>query len=272
MQEYIFQDTSFVLTESAQYNLSIQVSLDGFSFVVHHPITRAIPVFHYHPFLNPGHQFIHRKIKDIIADNELLRQPYGQTEILFSAPLFFLLPAILFSDKLGHYLLQSKPGFTEEYETIVIPLQQPESHLVFAAGKMVYDYLTGIFPGAAISHEVTRLIHYTLSGQAPLLHFHMHDTWFYALENNGKGIGFLNTFDYRSETDLIYFMLSVLSKIKIKAGSIPVTLSGPVSFDSEKLRMIREHIPNAAVAAFPDRLTSAPGNLPFHCLPGILSF
>jgi hypothetical protein len=268
MQDIVLKDNSFNMTGCADSDLYIQVGTDGFSFLVRDPVSKAIRQFHLYPFNSSGSHLIIRKIRDILAENEILQQSFSKTTLLFTDRRFTLIPEILYSDKLTDFLLQVKQKQGEESETIVVPIQQIKAFLAFSVSKDLFDFLTTTFPGIIVSHEIYPLIHNTGLLNTPVLNFHIHSSWFYALTFGAKGMEFLNTFEYRNETDMVYYMLSVMEQLN--QSTLPVVISGKIDRDDVLFSVIRKYIPRAEIAAYDVENHPLKEGFPCHYLPGII--
>ena len=146
-------------------------------------------------------------------------------------------------------------------EVIAVPVRTQGALLVFRTGKEIYDYLTLTFPGAAIFHEVLPLLQQT-AGQESGLWFHLHDSWFYAVSLDAGKVNFLNSFEFRSETDMLYFMLAV--NREFNPGNHPVILSGWIAPEDPRIALMRRYFPGMIWQGDSGPVTESGGNPAFR--------
>jgi hypothetical protein len=246
MQNISFRDKSFSSADCHLYDLSIHCSPDGFSFLIQHSGTGSLLLCNHYPFGIAGYQMLLRKIMELIAGNELLNQSFRKTTILFGDRQLSLVPEMLWSEKLSEFLLSSGKKIEVELETIVVPVQQIGAFLVFKTGKELFETLNQAFPGAEITHEVYPILHHLNSNTESYLLFHMHSAWFYALSAKEGKLEFINSFDYKNETDMLFYMLSVIKEFN--TGNQPVIVSGWIDPEDSRFILIKKHIPGAVLA------------------------
>ena len=243
MQKISFVKESFKESDGSVFDLNLLCSFDGFSVLVRHSESGDILVFQHYPFKLAAYQVLLRKIRELIIENKLLEQPFRKTTIFFGDKEISMIPESIYSEKLTEYLYPGRKRYETEMETIVIPVRQMGAYLVFKTGKDLFDYLTLRFTGAEITHEIYPIIHSSLVKPATLVHFHMHATWFYAFVSGEEGILMINSFEYKTDSDMLFYMLSVVSQFKMTY--YPVTVSGWFDTNDPRMDIIKKYMPQA---------------------------
>jgi hypothetical protein len=246
MQKLSFTDTSFSAAGSSLYELTVFCCPDGLSILIRQPEQKSVLHFRHTPFRYAGYELLLRRLKELIPDDELLGLPFRKTTIVLGDRHLVIVPGTLYSDKLPDYLFPERKKQETETETVVLPLGLLEANLVFLTGKELFDFLTVAFPGAEITHEMYPLILGSLSNPAPALIFHFHTGWFWALASGNGRIDFINYFEYQNETDMLYYMLSVVNHFRPENS--PVFLSGQIDEEDSRFGMIRKYLPVARFA------------------------
>ncbi len=268
MKEHFFQKDTFDLKDHSKYNLSIQAGLDGFSFVVWNE--DEVILFRYEEFYVSNNNLLLRKIKETIGNERFISIPYKKTSVLFSGMNFTLIPRRFFSERLINTMFSEKYGTPGEKELVVKPLEKPETEFVFSVDKNLYHYFAETFPGCFMSHEAFHLIRLNMKSCSPLFHFHFHSSWFIALSNNHAIPDIINAFEYRTEEDLLFYMLAILNKKETQ--DVKMSMSGIGENDSRALK-IKKYIPAAEIiqtVAAPQRETFR--DFPFIMIPGSSDF
>jgi hypothetical protein len=243
MHTISFRDNTFSTADCHLYDLSVHCSPDGISFLVQQSGSGSLLHCGHQPFKIAGYQMLLRKIRDLIAGNDFFNLPFRKTTILFGDRHVSLVPESLWSEKLSEYIHLTGKKQEVETESIVVSLHQMGAYLVFRTGKELFDTLNLIFPCAEITHEVVPLLQHLQPNTDSRLLFHMHSSWFYALSVKEGKLEFINSFDYQSETDMLYYMLSVISEFN--SGNHPVVISGWIDRDDPRFILIKKHIPGA---------------------------
>jgi hypothetical protein len=243
MQKISFRDDAFLPEDCHLYDLSIHCSLDGFSILIQHPGSGSVLLCEHYPFRMATSQMLLRKVRELITGNDLLKQTYRKTTILFGDRQFSLVPETLWSEKLTEFVFSTWKKQEIETEAIVVSLQQLGAFLVFRTGKELFETLNGVFPGAEITHEVYPLLHPLPTHPDSRVHFHLHSSWFYALSLKEGKLEYIHSFDYQNETDMLYFMLMV--RKEYNPENHPVIISGWIDREDSRFDVIKKHIPEA---------------------------
>ena len=160
------------------------------------------------------------KIDEIISKDDFLTRRYRKTNLVMPSPKFTIVPAPLFD-----------PGKKDEYftfnhllndDSIIISnkLSDPESFLVFAVRKEVYDLMSSLHPGVLPFHQVKPLFnhitHSRKSVNGNYNHLHVEREYFNLIIFDHNQMKFCNSFKYRNITDILYFTLNVFRNLGIK--------------------------------------------------------
>ncbi len=267
MQDFGYQKETFNLSESLRYELSIQAGLDGFLFLVKYQ--DEIILLRHHRFSFPNENLMLRRARDIFNEQEFTGRTFLKSEIIISSPGFTLIPHPLFSEKLANRLLAGDTPAIPACETILMPFEFLNATLAFPVSASFLHYFREIVPESVINHEVSFLLQNFFRLKSPALFIHLHDSWFYALSFSEGGPGFLNTFEYRSPDDFLYYYLSLTSLPELKG--IPVWFSGNITEDHACFNLARKYTGHADIFRMVrDSVPAADSmKIAVHRLPGI---
>lgn len=256
MQNLSFTDSSFTAADSSRCELTIFCCPDSFSILIRQPEVNSVLHFRHIPLRYSGYHMLLRRLKELIPADEWLGLPFRKTTIVLGDRNLVMVPGSLYSDKLPDYLFPERKKQEEETETVVIPFGQVEANLVFLTGKELFDFLTVTFPGAEITHEIYPHLFAAQTIPTPALTFHFHWGWFWAIASANGRIEFVNSFEYQNETDMLYFVLSVVHNFR--EGDAPVFLTGQIGEEDSRFRMIKKYLPSARLPetaeTVPDRI------------------
>ncbi len=212
-------DETLDINSTENYELSIQVSPDGFSFCLLDTIrNKFVLIRAYEPEVNKSYNADH--IKKLISKDDFLMKRFKKVNIVMPSKKFTLVPAPLFD-----------PGKKDEYFTfnhikedsdliITNRISDPEAFLIFSISKpindLVYSYYPGMYPFHHIKPLVEHISHSRKNVNGNYIHIHVERDYFNLIIFNNNMLKFCNTFNYRNITDILYFVLNVFKNLEIK--------------------------------------------------------
>jgi hypothetical protein len=212
-------DETLDINSTENYELSVQVSPDGFAFCLLDAIrNKFVLIRSFEPEENK--YFSTDKINEIMTTDDFLSKRYRKVNVVMPSPKFTIVPAPLFD-----------PGKKDEYFTfnhhpddgnIIISnrLNDPDAFLVFSVSKPLADLLSSFHPGMLPCHQVKPLLnhiaHSRKSVNGNYIHLHVEREFFDLIIFDHNLMKFCNAFKYRNITDILYFTLNVFKKLGIK--------------------------------------------------------
>ena len=270
MEELSFRKTTFELSACSRYELSIQASLDGFLFSVVASETGEILWWDSRRWDFPGYSQLLRRIGEEYHTHEMPGPSFSQVTVHLADPRFSLIPQPLFSGKMASRLMPGERFPFYETELVITPLQQADAILVFPAAAPLLTFFREKYPGCLIGHELALLIRNFGKQADNGVFVDLHDHWFSMVSFRDGKADVVNTFEYHTPSDVLYYLLSFLS-LPGYAGT-PVTLSGRTSETDERFLFLKKHIPGISLfrRATPAGEGLIPGEIPEHLLPGVM--
>ncbi len=212
MQELRFQDNSFSLNNSQKYNLSIQVSLDGFSFLMQDSVTKSFCYLSHTPYCLSGEYGLLKKTTELLKLNGLTNTQFNSTTILIGNNTLRLIPSAFSNEK----NIKQLPGFRskelKDRKLIVSPLTG-KYQLLFLMASELYDIFAQLFPGSVFMHEIQSVINLNLrnnTSSSILVDCIVHNQFNLISVVNDSEILFLNSFNVSNRSDILYYLASVL--------------------------------------------------------------
>ena len=86
MQRISLVDETFDINFTLEYKLSIQLSLDGFSFSILDQIQNKVIYLYHQELFDAEPEFLLKRIKAIYDESDLLDLPFKKTRIIIVAP------------------------------------------------------------------------------------------------------------------------------------------------------------------------------------------
>lgn len=227
-------DETLDINSTANYKLSIQVNLDGFYFSVLDTLRNKYVLFRAYEPDNEG-KLSSERIESIYREDDFLSRGYAAVNLSVPTLKSTVVPAQLY-DPAGrddYFLLNNQKEETEEI--CVNRLRYPDSFIVFSMNTELRSLLAGIFPGSDPVHHLKPLLYSLSTGKKSnaehLLHLHVEKEFMNVVLLSDESIRLCNTFEYKNTSDLMYFLLYVVKKSDLPAGT-PLSVSGAtVRFD-----------------------------------------
>lgn len=226
------------LTDLSLCDLSIHAGHDGFLFFAENCETGKIIFRQQFRFFTENTNILVRKIREIIENHKVLRGSYRTTTVYLAESNFSLIPEPFFSEKIANYPLSLRQK--SERETIVLPLHYLDAFLIFNTGNHLIGFFSETFPGCLISHEISPVIHRLKNNFTSFINFHIHSSWFYSIAMINNKIDMVNTFEYRNDEDLVFFILTVINHYD--PDNVPVLISGWDDEIESNYQLIRKFV------------------------------
>ncbi len=245
MQKVSLVDETFDLNFTLEYFLSIQVSLDGFSFCILDSIqNKVVYLFHQNIFAKePGFQL--KKIQTIYDEVDVLSLPYKKTTILYSAPdKTTLVPASVFSPELASSFLQMTIEADNQSRCLYSFVPELDSYALSEISEPLHAWINEKHPGIEIIPEI-KIATSNLSSEAPLLKVTTLSRQLVILGINGE-LKFYNCFNYEGENDMLYYILGAVKSMETEPTT--VVLDGIINKHSAIYHRLRQYFEQVTIA------------------------
>lgn len=247
MQHLLLVDETFDLNFTQEYHLSIQFSLDGFSFCVRDGLqNKYIYLFHKEFSGNP--KFTHRKLEDIYSEFDILNAPFKTTQLLYSSPeKMVLIPEQFFDGASETENNQLNLSLAADEELIHIPVHSCHSVLEIAIQKKIKRFFEEKHPGTIIQHEIINHLNADsiTKDSSSSMSIHLYKDQMIISFWNGS-LRFLNSFKYQNENDLLYYILNVV-KTENWQDNIKIQLNGRVNKRSPIYHSLRQYFKHVVI-------------------------
>jgi len=245
-------DETYDLEKSSQYILSIQLALDGFSFVINDSKRDKLIVFHQQPVSMslPENDF-YNAADDYFQEQVFFQESYKEVRIFFSFPKYTLLPASFFKlDNLKKYFeFNHKLGEFEELN--YNKLNHGNIYNVFAIPSDLSSIVVNYFNNFKVQHSASIFIDMALNlsknSDDTNLFVHLHDRYFYVVAVKKNELIFSNCFEYEGTSDFIYFVMNVVEQLKFNPNDINVYAMGDIYKLSNNLLIMKRYLKNVSL-------------------------
>jgi len=218
MYEKELFDETLDINSTNNYEISIQVSLNGFSFClldIHR--NKFVMLREYR--ISGRDDELAKQVGEIILKDDFLARSYHKYRLVYVFEKNTLVPAGLFDPAVKDDYFTLNHKLEENYIVSNNRLMEPDSVLLFDIRQDLQDALIKAFPEASLSHHLKPLLHTCFGNAAKskerYIHLNIEDTYFNILLIDKGKMEFINTFRYRNSSDILYYLLFTFEKLGI---------------------------------------------------------
>jgi len=240
-----FVDETFDYNMTSHYELSIQLSLDGFSFLVYDVTRNKFIACQLHPLGNEEKQDRGAALKHLLAQSELAKHSYKKVDVINQSNRYTLVPHTHVDEQQlkDYFCFNHTLGEAEELHAS--SLLQYGAVVVHAVSSNLTNILRQYFPKFQITHQTLPFIKRielaaknevllgvnAMSGQMDLA----------LLDETKQQLKFIKSTPYKTTDDVLYWLLATIQQQGLKP-STPLLINGGFSTPGVKEAIRRESI------------------------------
>jgi hypothetical protein len=253
MRDISFIDKTYDSTLTYSYHLSIQISLDGFSFcILDIPKGKYIVLKEFNFFLKRP-RLLFKHVQEIISGEEMLNQDFKSIEILYSTNVFTLVPQAFFQkgaiEKYVSFNHIHERGFITERAFF----PKSETWCIYDIPENLKDYLLSKFPKAIFRHNLFPLVESVLKtnrnfADRQQVHLNFFRSYFEVVAISGIKLTFCNAFNYMNEKDALYYLLYIFDQLKLPAETTDLVVHGQLSQVAPLYHLFKKYIKRTSFA------------------------
>lgn len=233
-----------------EYNLSIQLSLDGFSFCIFNKLENELEYFADYEFEKKAiSPYDHLEfVEELFKKEKILNQTYNSVSVTHFNNLVTQVPLPFFDkNKLDIYLQYSIKVLENDYITYD-EIKNTDIINVYIPFVNINNFLIDKFKSFIFKHSSTILIE-------KLVHQYKNigsDLYFVNVTNNSFEVVVLknnrlelhNCFDFKTKEDFIYYILFTAEQLDLNPEDIEIILLGDIEKESELYIILYQYVRN----------------------------
>jgi hypothetical protein len=233
-------------------HLSIQLSLDGFSFCVYNKIQKKIGVFEVYEFteqnISPKKHL--ELVKEIYANHKILSLKYNSVSVTHFNNLVSQVPEPFFDkNNLPNYLQYSVKLLEDDfiaYDTI----QNTEIVNVYVPFVNINNFMIDVYGTFFYKHSSTILIEKLLqqfkNADKEICFINVAKNQFEIVIINNHKLLLYNCFNFTTKEDFIYYILFTAEQLKLNPEEVQTVLLGDIEKESELYTILYQYIRNVS--------------------------
>ncbi len=232
---------------SNKTEISIQISLSGFSFCIYSPENNLIRAFRYYKFTNTLLQedFLN-SVDDILHKDDLLRLPQKKARVVITGRKSTMIPHEFFHVEQLKQMLEFNHPIEDLEEIHYNNINFCDSYLTFAVPSYLAGMVAEKFKHIEFYNQASPLLFYAhqliKEGKGDGVLVNLNKEFFDIIVIQNNSLKLINTFLYVNSTDLLYFILYVCKQLKIDPNAISFYLTGEESNNRSLISDLSEYI------------------------------
>lgn len=239
-------DDSFDIDKTKQYILSIQVSLDGFSFLMIYPGENRIVAFKNTPLKISSENLLARRLKEWLESEVLMKKPFESVRVLFFAESFTMVPGEYFQEEYRQDL--TSVLFNENAGTRIVKnkIDSLNAHLIFPIPADIIDTFHHFFPeNLEITHPVAKIIQRPPeSKKKNIAVIILSGKYFFMTVTRNNTLLLANSFQAIHQNDLVYNVLNAFQQLETARSETDLYVAGSLKQKTEIEVLLRPYFEN----------------------------
>jgi hypothetical protein len=243
-------DKALVTANPEDFKLSIQFSLDGFSFCIFDPSTnKFLAIESYSVQGSPSMEKFCGKFEDFTKKHEFLKLDFQEILFLLETSKTTLIPSPLFDEN----EVETFAGFNFPDDDSLVFLYDhliyPDTFNLYAVPEALMKRLKSLFPGARfICHSSALIeglmIQYKNLPEEKRVYVNTRNSFIDIVVIEGKNLLYHNSFKYATKEDFIYYIIFVLEQLNLNPEETELILSGFIEKSSSLFEMAFKYVRN----------------------------
>jgi len=234
-------------------HLSIQISLDGFSFCIIDKNTNGVNLIKNIPFqkISSTPEKHLKNIEQVFQEEDILNKKYDSLNITHVNDLSSLVPKALFDPKhIDRYLKYSSKTYKNDYIVydelenhdiinVYIPFVNINNILLEKYGNFEYKHFSTIL--------VDNLLNIYKYSERPHVFVDLQSTHFEIIVIANNKLVLYNSFEYVTKEDFIYYVLFTAEQLKINPEKFELVLSGKIKKNDDFYTIAYNYVRNISL-------------------------
>jgi hypothetical protein len=253
MRDICFIDKTFDNTQSDNYHLSVQISQDGLFFTVLDPDKGKYTVLAGYHFFVKRPRLLLKHVREVYEKDEIIKQDYKSIDLLYSTRSFTLVPKALFSDDDTEKFMNFTNVREKGYNLKKSFFQRAEICCIYDFPENLSEYIGTVMPQAKVNHNLFPLIETVLRNnryftESRQVHLNFFREYFEMAIISGTKLLQCNIFNYKTERDIMYYVLFVFDQMKITPENTDLFIHGHLPQISPVYHLLKKYVRKTAFA------------------------
>lgn len=247
---YSYTDSELNTASTDTLTLDVCFAADKISYTLHSG--HKIWGFRYLQTTTPVFELHASVLQQLLNKLEWLTLSTKQTRVFIETSMFTLVPSVLFEATKAETYLQLTHKLTAAHHVSTYELATQKAVVVYGMPQSFNQFLLHTFANAPVVPYLQNLIQVAQSFPADELKqslvVYFGKEYCTILSYVKNEIAFLNTYPVASDTDAVYFILSVAELLQLQANKFGIYTLGDLSVTSSLFALLKKYIPHVLTA------------------------
>lgn len=237
---------SFAAQATTSYELSVLIGADSIYYMVNDGQLNILALKSFHADHSKNKSII-ELLKSVFFEDRHLKESYRSTKIVITTPHFTLVPSKFYNSSEHETYLKNITPLSENDWIMKDDFKNQAFKNVFVGDKQLINFIQTIFPQHCTIHHVSTALIEGFQKVAELRQGHqvfanIRDGLVQILFFDGKDLVFANSYPFQFSQDLVYYLMMVYEQFKLNPETIPLSISGYLTQDSDIFKFIYRYI------------------------------
>ena len=238
---------------NAECELSILIGMDSLAYMLS-DANRQIHLLRNYE-LNTNAAALSDEIGAVLLQDEYMRRQYKNVRVSIATKNYTLIPSRLYNPLEKKSYLQPLTQLSDQLVVRVDELQPFVAKNVYGIDASLFDTTTKFLPNGRIYHAGTAFLtalHQKNKAEGYRIFLQVDTGVLMVALMDRKDLIFINSFEWQSAKDFVYFLLLVFDQFTLDADEVPVFVAGKLVEDSEIYRLLFRYVRNIQFVTPPE--------------------
>ncbi len=232
-------DKSFREDYTRNFHLTIQLSLDGFSFVIFSPDKQryvGLETYRFHKFNDPIR--LSAALDEIIMYRQWIAYPFQSVLVMIENTGNTFVPSPLYDEKEKGNLLAFSQQFQDNARIVADKLKNADAYNVYYLSNILVEKIKDLWANAQIVNLSSVLVESLLlqcknKPTDNLVFVNVRHHSFDLVVLRDDKLLFYNNFRFNTKEDFAYFLLFSMEQLRLNPETVDLVLTGHIENSSE---------------------------------------
>lgn len=251
-------DEALTKAQIKKYKLSIQASLDGFSFCILNSESNKYLSVESLTFENSKsvNDFC-SWLKGFYSENSWLNNEFSQVQVLFESEKSTLIPAPLFEETEKENYSKFNFAVPDDHEVLSDKISSLDAFNLYTIPVQIVNTIKELYPSAGLYCQSSALIESLLiinknRSAIKRTFANVRNTHVDVVITDGRKLLYYNAFPYKTSEDFIYYLMFVFEQLQMNPAEVELVLSGFINRDSKLFDITYKYIRNINFQQYSD--------------------
>ena len=249
MKNFAVVDETFDINQCASYHLAIELHNNGLCFAIMDTVRKKYIALNSHAFDENLQLSSEDQFKRVLSRDNYLNRSYKTSGLIYASPNAVVIPSPLFDPEKLEAIFKFSNLLPEDYTLISNSIPGIDSRIVFSVPKKLVDIIDDHSTDIRILHQSTpdienSSINARRYSQQEYITLRIYPDFFDIIVFRNGEFELYNSFTYKTEEDMIFYILYVFEQLEINKSKAKLVLSGLIEEDNSLTDSLSQYIPD----------------------------